>query len=175
MFFAEAQEMVTQFHERIGAPVASSPRLLPCNQQKAKHFAKQLEALSKAVADEANGTTDVLLSRTAMALEELAEWLAAHSDGDLHGAADAVADRAYVLVGDAVAAGMPLADLFVEIHHSNMTKLPGITNGNGKAIASVGPGRNQSQLAKGSYQPPKVADVLEINVETCTSTKSISR
>ena len=40
---------------------------------------------------------DVLLSRAAMALEELAEWVTAHARGDLVAAADAWADRAYVL------------------------------------------------------------------------------
>lgn len=67
-------------------------------------------------------TGDVLLQRAAMALEELAEWLSAHANGDLVAAADAWADRVYVLFGDAVAAGLPAADLFAEVHRSNMTE-----------------------------------------------------
>jgi len=45
---------------------------------------------------------DALLSRVALALEELAEWVLAHADQDLKSAA-AWVDRCYVLVGDAVA------------------------------------------------------------------------
>ncbi len=48
-------------------------------------------------------------------------------------AADAWADRAYVLFGDAVAAGLPAAELFAEVHRSNMTKEPD-SAGTGKAV-----------------------------------------
>ena len=91
---------------------------------------------------------ELLLSRTAMAIEELAEWLTAHSDGDLVAAADAWADRAYVLFGDAVATELPAEKLFAEVHRSNMSKEPD-SAGSGKAIKGA------------SYNPPRIADVLK--------------
>jgi predicted HAD superfamily Cof-like phosphohydrolase len=63
-----------------------------------------------------------LLSRLCLAMEELAEWSEAHAVGDLVAAADAWGDRLYVLLGDAVATGMPGQDIFAEVHRSNMTK-----------------------------------------------------
>ena len=74
-----------------------------------------------------------LPSRLCLAVEELAEWVEAHSSGDLVAAADAWGDRMYVLLGDAVASGMPVDDIFQEVHRSNMTKLPcaGVTNNKG--------------------------------------------
>ena len=123
----EAQELVTRFHEHIGATVSNSPQLLPCSRTAARWLAVQVHNLAQIAAQGAEGTKDLLLSRTALSLEELAEWLLAHADSDLDAAADAIADRAYVVVGDAVAAGLPLADLFDAIHTSNMSKLPGVT------------------------------------------------
>ena len=75
------------------------------------------------MADAANGYQDQLLSRAAMAVEELGEWIFAHADTDLVAAADSLADRFYVLLGDAVATGLPLGRLFEAVHRSNMTKL----------------------------------------------------
>jgi predicted HAD superfamily Cof-like phosphohydrolase len=56
-----------------------------------------------------------------MAIEEFIEWLQAHVDDDLIAAADAWADRSYVLVGDVVAAGLPAAELHSEVHRSAAT------------------------------------------------------
>ncbi|TWU10512.1 Phosphoribosyl-ATP pyrophosphohydrolase [Allorhodopirellula heiligendammensis] len=61
--------------------------------------------------------------RALMAVEELAEWIEAHGEDDLVAAADAWADRMTVLLGDAVATGMPVEPLLDEVHRSNMTKL----------------------------------------------------
>ena len=90
--------------------------------------------LSKELAAAANGTEDVLLSRVAMAVEELGEWLAANGKGDLAAAADALGDRLYVLLGDAVATGIPMAEVFEAVHESNWSKLPLVTTGMGKAF-----------------------------------------
>lgn len=83
-----------------------------------------------------------------MAMEELAEWLQAHVNGDVVGAADAWADRAYVLFGDVVAAGLPAAALFDEVHRSNMTKQPDPRR-TGKAIKGLG------------YEPPDLRSILQ--------------
>jgi hypothetical protein len=108
-----------------------------------------LAALSKELADAANGTQDSLLSRAALAVEELGEWLAANGQGDLLAAGDALGDRMYVLIGDAVASGLPLDLIFEAVHESNVTKLPLVQTGFGRAVR--GP----------SYFPPDIATALE--------------
>jgi predicted HAD superfamily Cof-like phosphohydrolase len=72
-----------------------------------------------------------------MAVEELAEWIEAHVASDLTAAADAWADRAYLLFGDAVATGLGTEALFDEVHRSNMTKAP-VNPATGKAVKSDG-------------------------------------
>ncbi len=83
-----------------------------------------------------------------MVLDELCEWLFAHANSNLIGVADALADRFYLLLGDAVATGLPLGDLFQEIHKSNMSKLAGVHTGVGKSVK----GRN--------YSRPQIEKVL---------------
>ena len=79
-----------------------------------------------------------------MSLEETAEWLQAHLDDDLVGAADAMGDRYYVLLGDAVSSGMPLSRIFDEVHRSNMSKAAHRQGELGKSQKSDG------------YQKPKL-------------------
>ena len=136
---------VRSFHQRIKAPIAETPQTLKCDPPSALAFSVRLIELSKELAAAANGTQDVLLSRAAMAVEELGEWLAANGQGDVPGAADALGDRFYVLVGDAVAAGMPLAEIFEAVHVSNCSKLPMVTTALGKAFR--GPGYKAPDLA----------------------------
>lgn len=62
------------------------------------------------------------LVRTHLIAEELSELSLGLAERDLTKVADAVADLAYVVVGTAVAFGLPLASLFEEVHRSNMTK-----------------------------------------------------
>ncbi|MGM0488023.1 MAG: phosphoribosyl-ATP diphosphatase, partial [Planctomycetota bacterium] len=68
--------------------------------------------------------------------------------GDLVGAADAWADRAYVLFGDAVASGLPAGELFAEVHRSNMSK-DLVADGTGKATKGT------------NYRPPNLVSILE--------------
>lgn len=125
---------VRRFHQRIKAPIAATPQTLKCDPASALMFSGKLAELSKELAAAANGTEDVLLSRVAMAVEELGEWLAANGNGDLPAAADALGDRLYVLLGDAVATGIPMAEVFEAVHESNWSKLPLVTTGMGKAF-----------------------------------------
>jgi len=136
--------MVRRFHARIKAPIAATPRTLNCDPASALMFSGKLAELSKELAAAANGTEDVLLSRAAMAAEELGEWLAANAKSDLPGAADALGDRLYVLLGDAVATGVPLSEVFEAVHESNWSKLPHVTTALGKAFK--GPGYRKPDL-----------------------------
>ena len=147
MEMQDALGMVRRFHRHIGTSVADKPQLLPCHAIAARWLALQVKKLSHTAAQGAGD--DVLLSRVALALEELAEWIEAHADQDLTAAADAWADRAYVLFGDAVATGLPVEALFAEVHSANMTKQYGVRTGTGKAYR--GPG----------YQAPQFGELLQ--------------
>jgi len=125
---------VRRFHQRIKAPIAATPQTLNCDPASALMFSNRLLTLSEELAAAANGTVDTLLSRAAMAVEELGEWLAANGKGDLAAAVDALGDRLYVLLGDAVATGIPLSEVFEAVHQSNWSKLPLVTTGVGKAF-----------------------------------------
>ena len=140
----DAIQAVRLFHSKTASPIADHTRLLPGGKVGAEALAQQLLAIK---AETRADGDQLLLQRAAMAIEELAEWLQAHAKGDLVAAADAWADRAFVLFGDAVAAGLPAAALFAEVHRSNMTKEP-VAGESGKA--RKGPG----------YTPPDLAAVL---------------
>jgi len=55
--------------------------------------------------------------------EELDEFETAHLSGDMHGAADALVDLAYVLHGTALMMGLPWPRLWDEVQRANMTKV----------------------------------------------------
>lgn len=76
--------------------------------------------------------------------EELGELLLAVADRDILKIADALADLAYVVVGAAVVYGIPLDEVFREVHASNMTK-------------AVQKDRDQRIRDKGpDYRPPNI-------------------
>jgi predicted HAD superfamily Cof-like phosphohydrolase len=149
MNLTDSLEKVRQFHQHIGAPVSESAQLLACDRESLTGIATQVLKLSLACSGMGAEKDDQLLLRLGMLLEEVSEWVYAHARGDLVAAADAWADHLYVLLGDAVAAGLPAEDLFEAIHASNMTKAPGQTSWPGKAVKDQG------------YQPPDVARVLQ--------------
>jgi predicted HAD superfamily Cof-like phosphohydrolase len=143
----QTTEMVRQFHQHIGAPIADKPQLLPGKPREADFIGARIANLGRLARRGAGN--DPFLERLALALEELAEWAMAHVNQDLVAAADAWADRAYVLMGDAVACGLPAQELFEEVHRSNMTKQYGVRTGVGKAYHGTG------------YEPPRILEVLE--------------
>ena len=129
-------DQVRDFHRHIGATVATSPMLLPYEPTSAHSLARNLRALCQTGAVN-RGQGDDLVNRALMAVEELAEWIEAHVAGDLTAAADAWADRCYLLFGDAVATGLGTEAVFDEVHRSNMTKAP-VNPATGKAVKSDG-------------------------------------
>lgn len=62
------------------------------------------------------------LLRIRLIAEEFGELCTAIQKGDLVEIADALADLEYVVVGTAVAFGIPHEAVFQEVHRSNMTK-----------------------------------------------------
>lgn len=124
-------EQVSDFHRSIGELVATEPRLLECDPQRDCELAHSLRQIVKSF-NEKQETRSHLARRAVMAVEELAEWIEAHAEGDLVSAADALGDRLYVLLGDAVATGLPAGEIFDEVHRSNMTKKQlNLTSGKG--------------------------------------------
>lgn len=84
--------------------------------------------------------------RAKLLIEEVRELYDAAMAGDIVGIADGIADVAYVVVGTAVAYGIPFDAVFAEVHRSNMTKV------NTPA---------EAKLVKGpEYEPPQIAAVL---------------
>ena len=55
--------------------------------------------------------------------EEFNEYMRAELNDDLVEIADALADIIYIACGTAVSYGIPLDDVFAEVHRSNMAKL----------------------------------------------------
>jgi len=138
---------VREFHRQIGAAVADSPVLLPCERESASEMADAIRALltrCRSMADDGNS----LPARLCLALEEMAEWVEAHAAGDLVAAADAWGDRLYVLLGDAAAAGLPAAAIFEEIHQSNMTKTAAKAGSLGKGTKAA------------AFRQPRLREVL---------------
>lgn len=138
---------VTNFHKAIGASVADEPVLLPHDKSTCQEVTEALHSVCEICRAGLCSGND-LFARLAMAVEELAEWVEAHEKGDLVAAADAWGDRLYVLLGDAVAAGLPAADIFAEVHRSNMTKAARRANDTGKAQKGDG------------FAKPQLADLL---------------
>lgn len=92
----QEQQLVREFHETFGHPVALTPTLVPRKVFELRH--------------------DLIA-------EELAEYIEACEKGDLVEIADALADLQYVLSGTAVVHGLNLGPLVAEVHRSNMSKL----------------------------------------------------
>lgn len=115
------QEMVKEFHEKHGFGRGISPG--------------------------DDHKTDFI--RVHLISEELSELALGIGERDLIKIADALGDLLYVILGAAVTYGIPLAEVFEEIHKSNMTK----------AVRSEDDTRLRN---KGdSYVPPDVKGILE--------------
>jgi predicted HAD superfamily Cof-like phosphohydrolase len=97
-------------------------------------------------------SSDVREIRCALIEEEAAEFREALEAGDLVEVADAIADLLYVVYGAAVTFGIPIDEVFSEVHRSNMTKL----GADGVPIY-----REDGKVLKGpSFEPPDVLGVL---------------
>jgi len=97
--------------------------------------------------DDAERTLRVKLLR-----EEFREYLDGESFENLVEVADALADIIYIACGTAVSYGIPLDDVFAEVHRSNMAKLV-----DGKVIR-----RDDGKIQKPEgWTPPDIKGVLD--------------
>ena len=84
--------------------------------------------------------------------EEFEEYLTGEGNDDIVEIADALADLIYIACGTAVAYGIPLDDVFEEVHASNMAKLV-----DGKPIY-----REDGKVLKPEgWKPPDIEGVLK--------------
>ena len=84
--------------------------------------------------------------------EEMYEYTIAENENDLIEIADALADIIYIACGTAVSYGIPLDEVFAEVHRSNMAKLV-----DGKVLR-----REDGKIQKpDSWTPPDIKGVLE--------------
>ena len=98
---------VRDFHLAMGLPIRRNPCLIP-----PEEFALNLRLWT----------------------EEISEYCEAVGEGDIVKIADALGDIVYVVYGAAVRHGIPLDDVFSQIHASNMTKQGGGLDKTGKLI-----------------------------------------
>jgi predicted HAD superfamily Cof-like phosphohydrolase len=84
--------------------------------------------------------------------EEWEEYLEGEQNNDLVEIADALGDMIYVAYGTGVAYGLPMDEIFNEIHRSNMSKLDEW----GQPIY-----REDGKVLKGpNYSPPDIAGII---------------
>lgn len=148
----DPQRAVQDFHEKHGFTVGTQ---LPDAEH--PHIAgladslMQLAGEALAACRRAPKNSDPRMERTALMAEELGELLEAMAQGDEVAAADAIGDLLYVVYGTAVTFNLPAAQLFKEVHDSNMTKVP--TSDDGDTLL-------KEQSKKDEYRPPNIPMVL---------------
>ena len=90
--------------------------------------------------------------RVKLLREEVREYMDGESFNNIIEVADALADIIYIACGTAVSYGIPLDDVFAEVHRSNMAKLV-----NGKPIY-----REDGKVLKPEgWMPPDIKGVLD--------------
>lgn len=84
--------------------------------------------------------------------EEFEEYLKAEADNNLVEVADALGDMLYIIYGTAVSYGIPINEIFDEIHNSNLSKL----DENGLPIR-----REDGKVLKGpNYFKPDISSII---------------
>lgn len=97
--------------------------------------------------------------RKKLIMEEAQETCEAIDNDDLVEAIDGICDLIYVAIGAAITFGIhDLEPFFDEVHRSNMAKVGGVQDGDGKILKPEG------------WQPPRIAELLEeLRAEQVTS------
>lgn len=87
--------------------------------------------------------------------EEFDEYLLAEKDDHFIEVCDALGDMLYIIYGTCVSYGIPINEIFQEIHNSNMSKL----DENGKPIV-----REDGKILKGpNYFKPDIKGIISRN------------
>lgn len=90
-------------------------------------------------------------------LEEVEEFVEAHREHDLAGAADALVDLVYVAIGTAIMMGLPWEKMWDEVQAANMRKVRGDPD------ASNSKRQSRFDVVKPEgWQPPDIQGVLKV-------------
>lgn len=99
-----------------------------------------------------NGHSPMRELRRGLLKEEYTEYMEAEFENDVVDIADALADMVYVICGTALSYGIPLDEVFAEVHRSNMTKV----EADGKVRR-----RDDGKILKPeSYEPPDIKSII---------------
>lgn len=96
--------------------------------------------------------------------EELQEFETAHLEGDMHGAADALVDLAYVLHGTALMMGLPWPMLWDEVQRKNMQKERALHAGESKRGSAL------DVVKPAGWTPPDHTAALGVGPWPCLET-----
>jgi predicted HAD superfamily Cof-like phosphohydrolase len=146
------KEMVKEFHTKYGFPIDDElivPRLGKSQAHLAflMAFLKDFTEETEYYAILENQTGNPATYRIHLIAEEFGELIHAMLSGDEIGVADAMTDLLYVITGLGVTYGLPVDELFAEVHRSNMTKQTVTLDGN----------RGKGE----EYDPPKIKEILD--------------
>jgi len=95
---------------------------------------------------------DIRKLRIRLMNEEVNEYLIGEENNDIENMAKELADILYIAFGTAVSYGIPLEDVFEEVHRSNMSKL----GNDGKPVY-----REDGKVLKGpNFSPADIAHVF---------------
>ena len=121
------------------------------------HYLDRVRAFHKKLygdqAEPASLSNDrVVLARLRLMMEELGELASAMHEEDLVATADGLADLLYVVFGTALVLGIPIAEVYAEVHKANMSK----------DLATADTGQKYgSKTAKGrGYKAPNLEPIL---------------
>jgi predicted HAD superfamily Cof-like phosphohydrolase len=152
----ESVQAVLEFHLKHGFPVNQSLSSYAAESAR-DHVAFVAEEM-RDVSEEMLTSSDVVQQRLSLMLEEMAEICETMNEIRESRAsvaqrvelADGLADLIYVVIGTAVAFGIPIDAVFNEVHRSNMTK-----NVCNEPLL-------KGKVSKGAgYSPPQIAKILE--------------
>jgi phosphoribosyl-ATP pyrophosphohydrolase len=130
-------------HAGVGVPID------PVVALQESHHAQQLVRNERPTLDV---PAEVKQLRCALIDEEAGEFRDAIEAGDIVAVADAIADLLYVVYGAALTFGIPVREVFADIHRSNMTKL----DDDGRPVL-----RADGKVMKGrNYSPPNLLPIL---------------
>lgn len=154
------QAQVAEFMRIGGQEVRSSPTLPPWSSDISEGMAAIVARMAESLAGYARSTAEEYpgeqVLRMALIAEEVAELFRAMAANDLVEVADGVTDSLVVLIGTACTYGLPLAELWAEVHRSNMSKFV-----DGKAVRD-----ETGKITKGPfYSRPNVEGVLTRGTE----------
>lgn len=156
----KATSQVLAFHQKNRLPVADVPQPIRRDPVVADLANALRPVLGRAIARQEADPRNLELARARYMLEELSETFDALAKGDSVGVLDGLADLAYVVVGTAIAFGLPLAEAFGEVHRSNLTK---------GGLTAAGKG------GKGDgYQPPQLRRILERAIDRGVAVTSVA-